>query len=529
MDRIIRAQMCRHKFTTGRFLALALLVCLALPGMAATPCATVTSTDDSATALTTPGTLRYATAQANAGTCDTITFSLTYPATITLAQGLLKISNASTPIVISGPGATSLFISGNNASQVFLIDVGTTVTISGVTVENGSDLPGNGGGGIVNDGTLTVSNSTLSGNSSTKNGGAIFDNGTLTVTNSTFSNNTAGDHGGGVINDGGMLTVTGSTFSVNMGSTGGAIFNGGTANVTNSTFSGNPASINGGGIDNSGTLNVSFSTFSGNSATANGGGINNIGTVTVKNTLLASSPSGGNCSNAVGTFTSDGYNLSDDNSCTSFIQPSDINGTSAGLAGGLASNGGPTQTIALGAGSPAIDAIPVTPTNYCTDVAGNPVTTDQRGITRPQGSACDIGAFELVQSVAFASLSARLTAVIGGPLPGFNLDADFKLGATSNGILPLTEPVTLSVGTYNVTIPAGSFKQLGNIYNYLGEINGVGLLVTIVPQSANRYQFIADAIPVTLAHANPVTVTITIGDDTGTKAVTANFITLGRP
>ena len=317
-----------------------------------------------------------------------------------------------TPRSPSPVPATTLAISGGNASQVFQIDLGATVTLSGVTIENGS-VGASGGGGIVNSGTLTVSNSTLSGNSSTKNGGAIFNNGTLTVTNSTFSNNIAGDHGGGVISDAGMLTVTGSTFSGNMGSTGGAIFNGGTANVTNSTFSANSASINGGGIDNSGpTPNVSFNTFSGNSASSNGGGINNNGTLTVKNTLLASS-TGGNCSNLGGTFTSDGYNLSDDAFCASYFTAiGDLNGTSAGL-GVLANNGGSTQTIALLAGSPAIDAIPLTPTNYCTDVLGNPVTTDQRGITRPQGTACDIGAFEL----SVASIPNLINLVKSDNLP----------------------------------------------------------------------------------------------------------------
>jgi hypothetical protein len=76
-----------------------------------------------------------------------------------------------------------------------------------------------------------------------------------------------------------------------------------------------------------------------------------------------------------------------------------MNNTPAGLdPSGLQNNGGPTQTIALLPTSPAVDAIPVSPVNYCTDVTGMPVTTDQRGVSRPQGPACDIGAFELVQA-----------------------------------------------------------------------------------------------------------------------------------
>jgi len=78
----------------------------------------------------------------------------------------------------------------------------------------------------------------------------------------------------------------------------------------------------------------------------------------------------------------------------------DLNNTPAGLdPGGLSNNGGPTETVALLSTSPAINAIPVSPINYCTDLSGNPVTTDQRGVPRPQGTGCDIGAFEWFSSV----------------------------------------------------------------------------------------------------------------------------------
>ena len=93
------------------------------------------------------------------------------------------------------------------------------------------------------------------------------------------------------------------------------------------------------------------------------------------------------------------YNLSDDNSCIAyFIQSGDLNNTAAGLdPSGLQDNGGPTKTVALLSTSPAVNAIPVSPTNYCTLVDGTtPVTTDQRGVSRPQGAACDIGAYELI-------------------------------------------------------------------------------------------------------------------------------------
>ncbi len=543
---------CR-KFPAGTFLLLALIVCLAIPSMATTW--TVSDLADDGTS----GTLRYIIAEAASG--DTIIFSVT--GTITLTSGQLEISQS---LTITGPGATSLFINGNYAGvNVFEIDSGATVSISGVTIENAAG--GNGGSGIANSGTLTLTNSTVSGTGSEApyGEGGINNSGTLTVTNSTISGN-YGPNGGG-INNSGTLTVTNSTFSGNNGFSpggGGGIFNGsfGTATVTNSTFSGNSGgrsghgsggisnsgtltvtnstfsgnngggsgtAIGGGGISNGGTLTVSFSTFSGNSTSAPSG--IGSGTVTVKSTLLANGSSGGNCSNSGTAFTSDGYNLSDDTSCTSFFTATGDNNDPTGGAGlsssGLQNIGGPTDTIALLPTSPAVNAIP--PAD-CTTVAGVLVTTDQRGVTRPQGSGCDIGAYELVQSIPFSALSAKLAATIGGPLPGFVLDVNFTLGASSTGITPLTQPVTLTVGTYSVTIPAGSFSELKDgTYYYLGKINKVGLLVTIVPLGGDRFSLIAAAGPVTLADSNPVSVTITIGEDTGNVAVTATFIKLPVP
>ena len=369
----------------------------ALPAAAATT--TVTSVADDGSA----GTLRYAIANAASG--DTINFSVT--GIITLALGTLEISK---DLTIAGPAAASLAISGNNMYTVFQIDSGFAVSISGVTIENGDSIGnGDGGGGIRNKGTLAVNNSLFSGNSTGCNcnaGGAIRNDGSLTVTGSTMLGNSAAY--GGAIGNGGTAIVTTTTFASNGASFGGGIANFGSATVrvTNSTFSGNSA-INGGGIENYGSATVTFSTFLGNSALNGGGGIfndnnfNNASSLTLKNTVLANSFYG-NCFVSTGSILSSGYNLSDDTSCTSFFTSTgDMNNTPAGLdPNGLQNNGGPTQTIALLATSPAVDAIPLSPTNYCTDVGGNPVTTDQRGIARPQGSACDIGAFELVQYAA---------------------------------------------------------------------------------------------------------------------------------
>jgi hypothetical protein len=372
---------------------------------------TVTNINDSGA-----GSLRQAIVDTPAG--GTIDFSVTLPNTITLTSGQLTLDKN---LTITGPGAAQLAISGNNVTRVMQVNASVVVTLSGLTIRNGnagfvlgggiqnagtltvsnSTFSGNNAdfsGGIHNAGTLTVSNSTFSGNSA-DGGGGIFNNGvgTLTVSTSTFSGNSAGNSGGGIFNNGGTLTVSTSTFSGNSaGNSGGGIFNnGGTLTVSASTFSGNSTNINGGGGGGGisiagGTLTVSASTFSDNSApgTLGGGGIfNNLGTVTVSATIIANSPSGNNCS---GTgLTSQGDNISSDGTCFSASGPNNDRLTLDPLLNALGNNGGPTQTHALQNGSPAIDAVTV---NTCP-----PPATDQRGngFNRPAGAACDIGAFEL--------------------------------------------------------------------------------------------------------------------------------------
>jgi hypothetical protein len=242
---------------------------------------------------------------------------------------------------------------------------------------------------------------------SAASGGGIENNGgMLTVTDSTFSGNSAVGtgsdpvdcvnkcYGGGIENDGGTLTVTGSTFSGNESvAEGGGIanVNGGTLTVTNSTFSGNGAGFVGGGISNDGTLTVTYSTFSDNGSHV-GGGIGNAisSTATLSNTILASSKGDNPLNCGLGTYIDAGYNISDDESCH-FTDPTSKNSTNPLLdPNGLQDNGGPTKTIALQEGSPAIDYIPKGQ-NGCNTT----IKTDQRGVKRPQGKSCDVGAYEL--------------------------------------------------------------------------------------------------------------------------------------
>jgi predicted outer membrane repeat protein len=310
---------------------------------------TVTNTNDSG-----PGSLRQAVLDANLlPGPDTITFSVI--GTITLTSGELTVTDH---LTIDGPGAPNLTISGNNASRVLQVGAGVTLDLKDVTVADGGGV-GTGAGIFNGGGTLTVTDTMFSGNTAGavgSGGGAIFSiDGTLTVTNSTFSGNSARFDAGGGIRTRGTATVTNSTFSGNSASAGGAIFTDGAGSltVTNSTFSGNSADF-GGGIFNGG-----------------------FGTLTLRNTIVANSPSGGNCA---GLIVDGGGNLQyPGTDCGVTIPVADP------LLLPLANYGGPTETMALPPGSPAVD----------TAVLISCPPTDQRGVARPQGPGCDIGAFEL--------------------------------------------------------------------------------------------------------------------------------------
>jgi hypothetical protein len=240
------------------------------------------------------------------------------------------------------------------------------------------------GGGISDDGTLNVVNSILSDNTALygEGGGINIGEGyTLNVVNSTLSDNMApNSDGGGIGTDYGTLTMVNSLISGNTAEIGGGIDSvGGVANLQNSTLSGNTA-LAGGGIDNDdGTLNIDNTTIAGN---PRGGGIlTPEGTTNLEATLMAGN-SGGDCLSPVND---EGYNIDDDGSCGfSGTSQSDSSTLNASL-GTLASNGGPTSTIALlgtSATDPAIDVV----------AKADCPSTDQRGA--PRRAPCDIGAYD---------------------------------------------------------------------------------------------------------------------------------------
>ena len=244
-----------------------------------------------------PGTLRSAITTADAGSAPhpyNIMFKVT--GAIPLESALPDLSHS---MNITGPVAHRLTVLRDpNASTsfgIFVVDQGVAARITGITVAHGIAAGAESGGGIDNNGTLTVSKATISANAA-RDGGGINNNGTLTVNHSSILGNQATGLGGG-INSSGRLTVNHSTISgVPLGSNppfdlplrGGGIENGttGTLSVRHTTISGN-AAFNGEGIDNNGTLTLSNSSISRNRRGAFGGAIENNGTLTVTKTTIS--------------------------------------------------------------------------------------------------------------------------------------------------------------------------------------------------------------------------------------------------
>ncbi len=348
---------------------------------------TVSALTDTGAGTGTSGDLRYCLIRSTSG--DVITIGVT--GTITLSGMLTIPTNMSISGPTSGAGVT---IDGGNARGLLDVPSGVSASIANVTLAHGNASTD--GGAITNSGTLSLSACVLSANSAGGGGGgAIRNNGTLTITNSTFSGNSAALGGGGILNFG-TLTVVGSTFSANTANYGGGILNdiGGTLSLTNSTLSGNIASL-GGGIVSNGSATLTNDTISGNATacpSCNGGGIFTTTAITLTNTIVA-----GNISphpDIHGTVTSGGHNLIGSTSGTGGITGG-VNGdivTSAPLLGPLRNNSGPTQTIGLRPGSPAIDAGNAT---VCAGTSGPaPVAgKDQRGLSRA-AARCAIGAYE---------------------------------------------------------------------------------------------------------------------------------------
>lgn len=279
-----------------------------------------------------------------------------------------------------------------------------TATIAGSAITGNSAGFEGGGLGTQNDSTLTVVSSTIAGNESTTDqAGGIWaqNSSTVTIAGSTVNGNRSlgtdtNDGGGGLwAQNDVVVTLLGSTFSGNHAERhGGGLYvrNFVWLTVLNSTIAGNDADQSGGGLyaEQQPVVQLESSTVAANTALGAGGGLFDdtsdfLQPFRLENTIVAGNAAAGVASDCAGAgggaFTSFGHNLDGTGQCD-LTGPGDIPNGNAQL-GPLASNGGPTQTLALLAGSQAIDA-----------GSGDCPSTDQRGVGRPQGAGCDIGAFE---------------------------------------------------------------------------------------------------------------------------------------
>ncbi|MFH0725325.1 MAG: choice-of-anchor Q domain-containing protein [Pseudomonadota bacterium] len=392
---------------------------------------------------------------------STCTYKLKNTGTIQFTSSEIPLC-LSKQVTILGAGATSTIIDGNQRGRVLFVSADAVAEIRGVTIKNGLGdrsfgLIPNGGGinnqgtltlieslvsnnsmdpfaqaargaGIYNAGVLTLLASTVSYNAAAVNNDSVGDGGgicndsqaILTVSDSTIDNNTIGGNGGGIVNMEGIITVTNSTISGNTatGYSGGGIANlggnfTGTLTVINSTISGNTSGSSGGGIYSNVQTDMHLNnvTITNNTGAAafrgSGGGVgNNGGLFTLQNSLIAGNRdalSADNTDFTLGTqLVSRGYNLI--GNIGGSIIAGDITGDITGIdpkLGVLTDNGGVTQTHALSVGSPAIDAgNPAAPGSGGVACAAS----DQRGFLRPLGRAGDIGAFERSGELSLAKV-----------------------------------------------------------------------------------------------------------------------------
>lgn len=397
----------------------------------------------------------FATLQAAASaasTGDTITvcpgaYYLASPVVVTVAS-----------LTFAGAGPAMTIVDGGSATQLFS-GTSSTLTISGMTLRNGRAPAGGairaaavvaldsvfrdnasstGSGGAIFTDVATISGSTFAGNVAEggASAGAVWATGSADVSNSIFASNSAHDGGalvtasatisgsrftanhadaatgyGGALHTG-FLTIVGSTFNANTAQLGGAVSSSWETTIANSTFSGNTAYLVGGALEVGTSLSLANATFSGDRAPIGAAfrmAAHNA--ATVRNTIIAEAAPVA-CGGSV--ISDGGGNVTTDARC-GFTAPTSKVVTAAALAlQPLGWNGGPTQTVALGATSVAIDA-GIDATCAAAPVDGR----DQRGMIRPRGAHCDAGAYEATATptgppaiATVSPLSGRVGAVV---------------------------------------------------------------------------------------------------------------------
>ncbi len=421
---------------------------------------------------------------------------------------------AGTTAVISQLTLTNGTTTGDGAG---ILALGTTTLDHVTVSNNAMTGSSFGGGIRCENNTLVITNSTISGNTTTAGefGGAMNANlCNLTISQSAFSNNTASGGGGAIIASiqsneiliedssftnnsatiggaiyttestiipAGQMVIRDSTFSNNNASLGGFGLGGGALYidaptvVVNTTFMDNTAADNGGAIfvENNGDahLDISFSTILQNNANnnrsggGNGGGLFVAGgsaDVVVKGSLFAENyqypdtPTGStanDCSASAGLASADYNYLATTTDCTGIFTQTHDNTTSGShslfFTVSLENNGGPVQTARLWT-SNTRDIVPEVD---CTDIAGNPLTTDARGLSRPQNGLCDIGAFESDQTIPTVAITSGTDTVQCG------IGSWSDAGATATDNFRTGLIAGLSSGTVNASV-IGSYPIL---------------------------------------------------------------------
>jgi fibronectin-binding autotransporter adhesin len=446
------------------------------------------------------GDLRYCVAQVNAlvaldlGLTPTISFAASLNGhTITLRNAPVELKAGDEIVTLDGAGQVT--ISGGGAISIFQIDAGAQADFTGLTFANAKGAHGGAinnagtltltndtftgssatfGAGIYNSGTLSASSLTISNSSATSQGGGIYNSGTLTLTSSTISGSSAGA-GGGIYNSNhGMMTLSISTLSGNSAEDGGGVENFGTMTISSCTLSSNTASNGGAGINDGGLLTVTDTTIAGNHANGGGGIYSFNGQLTVISSTISrnSASHGGGIFDSAGNMTlentivalntavlsgpdilrnADGsYNLIGDGSGMTGNIGNGSNGNLVGTAttpinpilAPLADNGGPTQTMALLHGSPAIGAaspVAASHVRYAASAGAATIVVDPtNAISAGQSfqiDSQDLQASNVAQGL-YASLSLQRS--LTGSISQGDTVQIFTNGANGSTYYPLT-------------------------------------------------------------------------------------------
>ncbi|GAB4025493.1 putative Ig domain-containing protein [Spirosoma koreense] len=520
---------------------------------------TVTNTNDAGA-----GSLRQAMLNIATTSCPgpfTITASLS--GTINLASALPDISR---DVTFIGPGASSLTVRRNSGGNYRIFNIlrfdkdnnDNIVSFNGFTIANGFANQDN-GGGIQNDGILTLTNCTILNNTATYDAGGVRNQNRLTVIDCRFDGNSAGTYGGGLAHGGDFLSVAGSVFinntTISNGSNGGGAHIGATnSTITDCLFTNNAAVFGGGGVATRASttfVNCTFSnnTTTGTNSTVGGGAIRIVtGDATFINTTVAfnkSSAGGGvlvdpgssgsfkNCIIAGNTNPDGSLATNITNSGTISSSSYNVIGTggSGGLTDGVNNNivgvnallaplgnyGGATQTHALLPGSPAINA----------GTSSGAPTTDTRGISRV--GTTDIGSFEsrgfTLALTSGSSQSATVGTAFTSPLRTTVSSANSE--PVDGGVVTYTGPGSgagLSPGPVSATIVGGIAEAsvtanatAGGPYTVAATARGASPIINFSLTNTSSTPTLAGfaASPNSVCAGSPVMFTATVGNVTG--------------